>query len=238
LRDLLFDVTEWLDENRVEYFFHYGTLLGLVREKGIIPWTADLDIAINGRDWNILVSRMDLKQQLWERGFNYFADKEMGRLCFNSQYKGGILTKWPASLEPCPDYYWNCDPYMDIYTVREPWWSRSKVATRNGPCIFPKDWIYPLQRSNFLGKSVVIPNNPPAILSSLYGSDYLSPLKSLHGGETHKCKASENAPPSLVFTLITGAIGLGILLLLLFIRFIRIMIPIHKNETTSHPRDQ
>ena len=46
LYSILQDVTRVLEENGIEYFISFGTLLGAVRHGGLIPWDTDTDILI------------------------------------------------------------------------------------------------------------------------------------------------------------------------------------------------
>ncbi|GAB7225731.1 hypothetical protein VoSk93_49520 [Vibrio owensii] len=46
LLNILRDVTKVLEDNKIRYFINYGTFLGSVRHKGIIPWDTDIDIGI------------------------------------------------------------------------------------------------------------------------------------------------------------------------------------------------
>jgi hypothetical protein len=47
LRDMLIEVTQFLTLEEIDYFIYYGTLLGLKRGDGILPWTLDVDISIS-----------------------------------------------------------------------------------------------------------------------------------------------------------------------------------------------
>ncbi len=44
---MLFDVVDFFDKYKINYFLHYGTLLGLLRNESLIPWTIDMDLAID-----------------------------------------------------------------------------------------------------------------------------------------------------------------------------------------------
>ena len=47
LGELLDDIVWAMDTLNIEYRIVYGTLLGAVRSRAIIPWTHDVDIALN-----------------------------------------------------------------------------------------------------------------------------------------------------------------------------------------------
>ena len=45
------DFKQICDENNLDYFIYYGTLIGVVRHNGFIPWDDDIDICMSRKDY-------------------------------------------------------------------------------------------------------------------------------------------------------------------------------------------
>ena len=58
-----------LTRNKITYWTMKGTLLGVVREKGIIPHDYDIDLGMLHDDINKVAS---LRKQIWEDGYVLF----------------------------------------------------------------------------------------------------------------------------------------------------------------------
>jgi len=71
--DLLYDTTTYVDRlltrNGITYWAMKGTLLGVVRDKGIIPHDYDIDLAILHEEINKVAS---LREQIWKDGYVLF----------------------------------------------------------------------------------------------------------------------------------------------------------------------
>lgn len=61
--DILLDVAKFCDENNLQYFLAYGTLLGAIRHKGFIPWDDDVDINMPRDDYNFLMENYNQARQ-------------------------------------------------------------------------------------------------------------------------------------------------------------------------------
>ncbi len=59
LTEILFNVTDFLNNQGITYFIYWGTLLGSLRHGGLIPWDTDADIYILEIELNKLLSLTD-----------------------------------------------------------------------------------------------------------------------------------------------------------------------------------
>jgi len=76
--DILKDVDTFCNEKGINYSVAYGTLIGIIRHKGFIPWDDDIDIVMPRPDYNRFVKEFNgwaghLRVASPELDWNYYA---------------------------------------------------------------------------------------------------------------------------------------------------------------------
>ena len=68
--EVLSDVDKACQDNGIQYFAEWGTLLGAVRHHGFIPWDDDMDICMKRADYNRF---MQVAEQIMPEGYKIFS---------------------------------------------------------------------------------------------------------------------------------------------------------------------
>ncbi len=74
--ELLKKIDVFCQENNLNYFLAYGTLIGCIRHKGFIPWDDDIDIIMPRPDYNRLLSLKDKFHEEFENTSIEFLDEK------------------------------------------------------------------------------------------------------------------------------------------------------------------
>jgi GR25 family glycosyltransferase involved in LPS biosynthesis/phosphorylcholine metabolism protein LicD len=165
LKSLLNDTQICFKQLNIEFMPLYGTLLGLIRHKGLIPWDDDMDIGVNTNNFDIILKNKDLF----------------------SKYNIGIyLVKATFPLQP--DYIKIYDnrrsnikghnwswPFIDVFKYFE---KKDKIYIESNTIpyeyVLQKDDVIPFKTNTFEGIPMNIPNNVDSVLNKLYGNDWES----------------------------------------------------------------
>ena len=73
--DILKRVCDILEHSSINYWLEFGTLLGCIRNGHYIAWDADIDIAIDGNDFDNV---LDLDDFFERNGFSFCVRQEKG----------------------------------------------------------------------------------------------------------------------------------------------------------------
>lgn len=74
--EVLEEIKRICDKYKIKYFAEWGTLLGAVRHKGIIPWDDDIDIGMLRDDWNRFAQIAPRELDAWFEMKNIYNDTE------------------------------------------------------------------------------------------------------------------------------------------------------------------
>lgn len=154
---LILETTKKLfDEIGLEFYLAYGTLLGAVRDKGIIPGDEDVDVMV--KDETTLYNNLPT---LYEKGLKVVRVVRSGMYSFRIN-------------ERC---------YIDVYIIRplrHSLWSIYCYAVNYHAQ--PKRFFDKIQEISFLGGVYKCPHDPEQLLTWLYG-DWRTPTQSHYSHE-------------------------------------------------------
>ena len=151
-RLLVLKTKELFDKVNLKFSLSFGTLLGAVREKGLISGDEDVDIFI--WDEQTLVNNLTMFQQY---GLNVV------RVEFGKLYTFRLN---------------DSSYYIDVYILRElrhSIWSFYCCSLNHN--VTPKKYFYDYETIDFLGINCLCPKCPEKILSFWYGKNWKTPAK-------------------------------------------------------------
>ncbi|KAJ8524334.1 hypothetical protein ON010_g16785 [Phytophthora cinnamomi] len=169
---LLVDVYGELHRAGGEPAIVFGTLLGAVRDGGIIPFTEDADVAYQVQDDPMPIVR----RRLQERGYHVFMDR-VWRVCVAPTHPLAARLYDPmlaAPIEPCTG------PYLDLYRM-EPdaevagHWNIERTQRRNDS--IPVEKLLPYSKVKLNGVEYDTVADPVDFLMEEYGASYMRPVR-------------------------------------------------------------
>lgn len=156
-KNLLSYVQKYLSNLNIVCFVINGTLLGLVRHKGFIPWNDEITIAINKKYFPILMKE---KNTLNKNGYDIHLDNLHSIKIFYKNKSKIKNKKWS----------W---PYIQIFGYDESKAENTiKINQDDSILIFDNNDIFPLKTNLFENIPLSIPNNSDVVLNKIYEKDW------------------------------------------------------------------
>lgn len=155
-RNILLKTKELLDKYGIQFWLHYGTLLGAIREHGFIPHDYDVDIMTE--DYDKLLSVIP---NLYKEGLMLIRVED--GLLYSFSYEGAYIDIYIKSRAPFPLNIW-------CYKL-------------NGHFV-PKYLMSGLQQIELYGKIFNVPKNPEKLIRFYYGATWRTPIKGKQGTYT------------------------------------------------------
>lgn len=163
--DLLKKSLEFLESNNLTYWAIGGTLLGAIRDKGMIPWDDDLDISMPDPDVEKLLK---MKNSLMEKNIG-IAEWQCGYKLYDlngneikgKEYKYPFIDIFPMKKNENGDYIYSSEQ-------AQAWW----------PDIYYVNELFPLKKYKFEDFYVYSMNDPINLLNNSYPGWQTKGLKS------------------------------------------------------------
>lgn len=146
---VMIDLTSVFEAQRFTFFSCFGTLLGIVREKSVIPhpYSADIDIAMAKSDITALFdskSGLKLRKMLSGKGYTLFWERGK-RICLNRNWTlqaQDVGQPWP--LVKNPSEIFDKTRYVDIYPM-----SVHGVEVHFKGAVYPRRELFPIKIKSF-----------------------------------------------------------------------------------------
>ena len=160
-RELIWYLTDLLEEEQIFYWADFGTLLGAIREGRSIPHDTDGDLCLLEQDRKKIVK---LRKRMESDGF------WMGATTRTKWKDGHIKIYRSQTNRMCVDLFF---------------WKRIGGTLKSGglnmPKSFPVWWIEKLERVTIFDKEIWAPREPEKFLRMRFGADWRIPQnKKIH----------------------------------------------------------
>ena len=156
---LMYDTHRILATEKIPYFADGGTLLGAVRNKGIIPWDDDLDIGIMN---NYKKKFLGLQNVFEDCGYTFVETWAGYKVIMMGRKKIG-------------EYEWS-HPFLDVLFYKK---EGNKIVASNREvretwpnAYYLESQFYPLKDVKFGSFKISVPSHPGSYCDRTYGNDW------------------------------------------------------------------
>jgi hypothetical protein len=150
LYNTLNDLILFFNKNNIEYFISFGTLLGAIRHKGMIPWDTDIDIVISEKDQKQVFDKLN---KYFSKKYDIVIDKYQGMI-------GDIIRVNYSNLNKL---------HVDIFIYKT---EKDSIKLGLNETL-PKRIIFPLKDVQFYDLTVKAPNDTDYFLNHFFGQEHM-----------------------------------------------------------------
>ena len=159
LKNLIVNTQLCFSTLNIEFIPIYGTLLGLARHKGIIPWDDNLQILIDKKYFDIILKNKDV---FCKYNIDILPIKNNKISFIKIFYKNEIKLK---------NHEWTW-PFIDVFGYYEKNNKFYLEDNKNVDYVFNKQDILPFKTNLFENIPMNMPNNVDNVLNILYGNEW------------------------------------------------------------------
>lgn len=179
-REILFTVTSMLDKNNILYHLEGGTLLGLVRDRDLLPWDDDVDISIPEK---YSLDFLKLKLDLLKKGYKISVRR--------SNIEVGPIKKSQYSVfkvKPIMGYFLSwfkprgnkhlvvLDIFIKVNDATHTYWQAKEKVMR-----VDNKYYRSYETVQYMERELKVPNEVESYLTEKYG-DWRTPVKEWNCG--------------------------------------------------------
>ena len=196
-----------LTENKINYWICHGTLLGIIRDKNLIPWDHDIDIGVMENKKYRKILPILLKQKGFKEIKKTFLDND-GMLKFvknggkevdinfyqKDKNKKTVFVKWHIpknflmkvidALSFAKTYKGNSSKLINIFGFSENFFLYLKKILVTSGVFYSragyshnKNYAFKTKKYNFCGLKIFVPSDFNGYLRDIYGEKWRIPIK-------------------------------------------------------------
>ena len=160
-------ITDFLDKEKVPYWLEGGTLIGVMREKRLLPWDHDVDLSMNAEDLSKIIGK--IKRFRYQYGYRLEFVRNNEDITPLKKGEIRLIKIQSRRLFILPGFI-QVDLFIKVRHNDEMYWSIRNKALKSTPAKYT-DY---LSRVDFEGMSLSIPQDYDGYLTYRYG-DWMTP---------------------------------------------------------------